>query len=120
MKRIFAILTLSLAFSLSSNAQEAKTLSVSQTSADSPKEALLKDITELKNSVKLEDQIVEDLTNLLLMREEAVNNVRTIEEKKALYERFGQKLLGGLNPDQLKQLEGNKELLIRLTQFPSK
>ncbi len=128
MKRFFAILTLSLAFSLSSNAQESqKTLSVDTTAKvdttvkpETSKEALLKDITELKKSVKLEDQLVEDLTNLLFMRDEAVNNVRTIEEKKALYEKFSQKLMGGLTPDQLKQLQENKELFSRLTQFPSK
>jgi tetrahydromethanopterin S-methyltransferase subunit B len=128
MKRFFAILTLSLAFSLSSNAQESqKTLSVDTTAKvdttvkpETSKEALLKDITELKKSVELEDQVVEDLTNLLSMRNEALNNVRTIEEKKALYEKFSQKLMGGLTPDQLKQLQENKELFSRLTQFPSK
>ena len=119
MKRIIAILTLSLAFSLSSNAQEAKkVLDVDQTKAVASKEAILQNITDLTKTAKLDDQLAKDLTSLLFMREEAVNNAKTVEEKKSLFERYSQKFMGGLTPEQLKQLQENKELYARLTQFP--
>ncbi|MBY0487127.1 MAG: hypothetical protein K2P85_08100 [Flavobacteriaceae bacterium] len=119
MKRIIAILTLSLAFSLSSNAQEAKkNTDANQTTTISSKETVLQNISDLTKTVKLDDQLAKDLTSLLFMREEAVNNARTIEEKKSLFDRFSQKLMGGLSPDQLKKLQDNKELYTRLTLFP--
>lgn len=119
MKRIIAILTLSLAFSLSSNAQQAKkNTDANQTTTISSKETVLQNISDLTKTVKLDDQLAKDLTSLLFMREEAVNNARTIEEKKSLFDRFSQKLMGGLSPDQLKKLQDNKELYTRLTLFP--
>ena len=39
------------------------------------------------------------------------------DEKKVIFEMYGKKILGGLNPNQMSQLKANKELLLKLTQY---
>ncbi len=118
MKKIIAILALSIAFSYSAKAQEtiksasAQTREVSNTKSDT-----YKVIEELDRTVKLDAGLKNDLTNLLFMRQEAVSNAQNEDEKKSLFTRYTNKFLGGLTPEQLESLKKNKELYISLTEY---
>jgi hypothetical protein len=123
MKKIIAIMALSLAFSYNAKAQEvSKTATIQSTSASSPKESnikdvIYKDIEELNSQVKLNENLKNDLTNILFMRNEAVSNAKSEDEKKSLFERYTTKFIGGLTPEQQEMLKRNKELYVKLTVY---
>lgn len=127
MKKIIAILALSLAFSYNAKAQEtlkaAPQQSIGSAENSSSKETdmkmkALKNMDQLTATIgKLEDGLKADLTSLLIMRNEAVSNATSEEEKKSLFNRFTSKFLGGLTPEQLEKLKNNKELYISLTEY---
>jgi hypothetical protein len=79
------------------------------------KEMAYEEIRELSSIVELTPELKNDFMNLFMMRNEAVSNAKTYEEKSAIYERFGQKLLGGLNEQQSMKLKENKEFYNKLT-----
>ena len=121
MKKIIAIFTLFLAFSFNANAQEAKALSASNTTIEKgSKEIIIEQITQISKTIKIEDSLRNDLTSLLFMRNEDINNSKNEEEKKAVFERYTLKLLGAFNEEQIEALKKDKELFNRLTQFSSK
>lgn len=122
MKKIIAIAVLTLAFNFTSNAQEAsKSKSVkTENNPELIQKNIAKDVADIDKTVKLSESLKHDFTTLLNMREEALSNAKTEDERKLLNERFSRKLLGGLTPDQLELLKGNKELYTRLTQNSAK
>ena len=122
MKKIIAIATLFLAFSFNSNAQEATKSKSTKTEAkeELTQKNIAKDVADIDKTVKLNESLKKDFTTLLNMREEALSGSKIEEDRKAIFERFTKKLLGGLTPDQLELLKGNKELFTRLTQYPTK
>lgn len=116
-------MALSLAFSYNAKAQEvSKTATIQSTSASSTKESnikdvVYKDIEELNSQVKLNENLKNDLTNILFMRNEAVSNAKSEDEKKSLFERYTTKFIGGLTPEQQEMLKRNKELYVKLTVY---
>lgn len=122
MKKIIAIAVLTLAFSFNSNAQQAaKAKSVkTENNPELIQKNIEKNVADIDKTVKLNESLKHDFTTLLNMREEALSNAKTEEERKALNERFSRKLLGGLTADQLELLKGNKELYNRLTQYSAR
>ncbi len=122
MKKIIAIAALFLAFSFNSNAQQAsKSKSVNtENKEELTQKNIAKDVADIDKTVKLDESLKHDFTTLFNMREEALNDSKIEEDRKAIFERFTKKLLGGLTPDQLELLKRNKELFSRLTQYPTK
>jgi hypothetical protein len=126
MKKIIAIMILSLTFGFNAKAQEASKAVPAQTiNVESPKdknlkEVVYKDIEELDTQIKLNEGLKKDLTTILFMRQEAISNAKNEEEKKSLFERYTTKFLGGLTADQLETFKKNKELYSKLTQYPTK
>lgn len=122
MKKVITILTLFLAFSYSSNAQEIQRLSAanSQNNEKSSKEIIIGNVEQLSKVVKLEEGLKNDLTNLLYMRTEAVQNSKTNEEKQAAFDKYTSKLMSAFNEDQLEMIKKNKELYNSLTQLNTK
>lgn len=133
MKRTIALLTLSLAFSLSSNAQEEKKVVPSEQlniSEDRTPEVvekeiksnltIEKDIDELKNSVKMDEGFAKEVSSLLFKRSEALKATNNIDEKKKVFNIYTQKFLTRFSSDQIDMLKKNKELFIRLTEYSSK
>jgi hypothetical protein len=57
------------------------------------------------------------MMTLLSMRMESVNAVQSVEEKKIIFARYTQKLIGGFTKDQLTQLKSNLELYTKLTEY---
>ncbi|WP_298394632.1 hypothetical protein [Flavobacterium sp.] len=121
MKKVIAIIALFVGFTINANAQQAKALSATAPATEKNfKEIIIQDVQLISKVVKVEVSLQNDLTNLLYMRKEAVDNSKTEEEKKAVFERYTSKLLGAFNEEQLDALKNNKELYVRLTQYSSK
>lgn len=117
MKRIIAILVITTVFSFTSMAQEAaKTIPAKTEITDA---SIAKDISDLTKTITMNESLTRDFTTLLYMRADAINGTKSEEEKKALFERFGRKFIGGLNDNQLEQFKANKELFTRFTQYKS-
>ena len=112
MKKIIAIAALFLAFSFNANAQVA---SKAKTEAITP-ESIVKDHNALTKLVTMDESLKKDMMTLLNMRMEAVNAARE-EDKKAIFDRYGLKLLGGFSKEQLTQLKSNVELYTKLTEY---
>lgn len=110
-----------IAFGFSANAQSNLKLESDSKSKDqNVKEMAYSELRELSSVVELTPESKNDFLTLFMMRNEAVNNAKSYEEKAAIYERFGQKLLSGLSEEQSKKLSENKELYNRLTNLKYK
>lgn len=118
MKKIIATLFLTAVFSLTSSAQE--TSKANATKAEISAASISQDVKDLSKTVTMNESLTRDLTTLLNMRAEAVNGAKTEAEKKALFERFTMKLMGGLNDSQMTQLKSNPELLNRISKYSTK
>jgi hypothetical protein len=119
MKKIITLFTLLLAFSFNSNAQEKSKVKVVQTETkeDLAKRNLTKDVEELFATVTMNESLKHDLTMLIEMRAQAVFETENQQDKKAIFDRFTSKIVGGLNAEQLLQLKKNDVLYKRLTEF---
>ncbi len=118
MKKIVSIVLLMVAFGFSGNAQSNLKLESNTKSRDqkvNPKEEAYKDVKELSNLLELSPEVTNSFLEMLVMRNEALINAKSDEEKRIVYDRFGKKLLSSLNDDQLKKLHSNKELHFKLT-----
>ena len=111
MKKIASIIVLFIAFSFSVKAQESKTTANSSKTSVIQSNAI---VNELDAVVKLSPQLKQDLMTLYAMREEALNNVKTTEEKKQICERIGKKILAGLTDEQRALLDKSPDLIKRL------
>ncbi|MGV1010865.1 MAG: hypothetical protein ACOYBS_00325 [Flavobacterium sp.] len=119
MKKIIAIASLFLAFSFNANAQEAskvKSVTTETREAITPA-SISKNIEDLTKLVTMDESLKKDFTTLLNMRMDALNGAQSEQEKKAIFEAFGKKLLGGLSPEQLNQFKTNQNLYLKLTQY---
>lgn len=116
MKKIVSIVVLMFAFCFSANAQSnVKSVADDNSKELNVKEMAYNELRELSSVVELTPELKNDFLNLFIMRNEAVNNAKSYEEKSAIYERFGKKLLSGLSEEQSKKLSENKELYNKLT-----
>lgn len=121
MKKIVSIVVLMIAFGFSANAQSnLKLESDSKSKEQNVKEMAYSELRELSSTVELSPEQKNDFLTLFVMRNEALNNTKSYEEKTAIYERFGQKLLSGLSEEQSKKLSENKEVYNRLTNLKYK
>ncbi|WP_396166065.1 hypothetical protein [Flavobacterium sp.] len=116
MKKIIVIASLFLAFSFNASAQEAAKAQSVKTQAITP-ESISKDFANLTKTVTMEESLKKDMNTLLYMRMDALKDAKEEDEKKVIFEMYGKKILGGLNPNQMSQLKANKELLLKLTQY---
>lgn len=112
MKKIICIVVLVFAFSYTAKAQDASK------NLQNLKEKAINEMAEINKVIKLDSKLNDDLTTLLVMRDEILGNTRTEEEKKALFERFGAKFLGGLTEEQREALKKNKNIYERLMVYP--
>lgn len=107
MKKIIAVLTMVLAFTISANAQDKKV---------SSQDAAQKDITALAAKVTLSEDLKRDLTTLMVMKHDAkADNKLTPEQKANALKQYEKKLLSALSKEQKETLMKNPELLKKLT-----
>jgi hypothetical protein len=116
MKKIISILTLLLAFSVNSNAQSAMGEATKQ--APTPKETIYQDILQIAAITKMPESLQNDFMTVLLMREEAVANVKSDEDKKAVFEKLNTKMLSALSKEQIDALKSKKDLYNKLFVYP--
>jgi hypothetical protein len=118
MKKIIATLFVTTVLSFTSNAQEVSKTNTTKT--EITEASISRDVTDLSKTVTMNESLAKDFNTLLHMRAEAVNAAKLEEEKKAIFERYSRKLIGGLNDNQLTQLKANSDLYNRLTQYKTK
>ncbi len=116
MKKIIVIASLFLAFSFNANAQVATKVKNVKSVEITP-ESISNDIANLTKTVTMEESLKKDMNTLLYMRMEAIKEVKSEDEKRAIFEMYGKKILGGFTPDQMNQLNLNKELFLKLTKY---
>lgn len=108
MKKIIAVLTMLLAFTVSANAQDKKV---------SSQEAAQKDITALTSKITLSEDLKKDLTTLMVMKHDAKSDATlTAEQKANAMKQYERKLMSALTKEQRETLMKNPELFKKLTQ----
>jgi hypothetical protein len=114
MKKIVSIVVLFIAFSFNANAQESKSVQVTEDSKEMEIKSL---INGLESIPDLSPQLKQDFATLISMREEAVSKVKTKEEKSAIYQQIARKLIYSLTEEQKSALEKNTDLYKKLTTY---
>lgn len=117
MKKIVAIVLFMIAFGFSSNAQSTLSAAKPTSKEVNPKEAAYKDISELSSVIDITPEFKNDLMTLFMMREEAMANCTTEDERVVTYQRFGEKIMSGLTEEQRKTVAQKPELYARLTKY---
>jgi len=125
MKTTIAFLAVLLCFGLTANAQDAKadTKTVKQQpySAvdDGYRIAAINDVVTLAKYVELTSEQKNQLKEVFIQKHRMFAKSMTNDRKKALSQSLEVKLKSSLEPEQVKKLEGNKELLKTLTEDQS-
>ena len=122
MKKIIAVLTLVLAFTLGANAQDKKGLSKEEIAKTEklrkelpPEVAGKNDAIELIKYIGLDESKVEIYGRLFAKKHKVLASEGITTEKKAELSRgIEAKLRAGLTPEQMEKLDKNPELLSRL------
>ena len=92
MKKLIAVLTLLLAFTVGANAQDKKV---------SNEEAAQKDVAALVQKVTISESLKKDMQTLMVMKHEALSNPsNTAADKENISKRFERKVLAGLTEAQ--------------------
>ena len=108
MKKIVALLTMLLAFTISANAQEAKS-----SSAESAK----RDVQLASEALGLKSNQQEDFFRLFEKKHDVLLNPNLSADRKSEMSRIvGLKIKASLSEEQLAKLEANPELLKKLQQ----
>lgn len=107
MKKVIALVTLLLAFTMNVNAQDKKM---------SAQESAKNDIMALAAKVKISETLQKDLTTLMIMKHETMSDATLSKEKKEnARQAYEHKLMSGLTPEQRNQLAKYPDLLKQLT-----
>jgi hypothetical protein len=115
MKKILAVFTLLVAFSINANAQSKSTV-VQSKKALTSKEKGAKDANDLTALVRLNETQNAELVQLFEQKYSASENLTLSEERKdALAKYMDSQLRSTLTEKQMKKLDGNPELLKQLT-----
>lgn len=101
MKKIFAILTLLLAFSISANAQE---------TAPNPNKAANADLAKLTQFIPLGETSKKNLVDAFYNKNKALTQQLTAEDKIIVKTQIENELSSNLSPEQLQKLKGNTKL----------
>ena len=107
MKKIIAVVTLLLAFTINANAQDKKV---------SSKEAATNDIEALAAKVTISETLKADLLTLMTMKHDALSDVTlTPAQKESALQAYAHKLMTGLSKEQGEKLKKDPALLKQLT-----
>ncbi|WNM19076.1 hypothetical protein [Flavobacterium capsici] len=114
MKKIFIALTLILALSFTSNAQEMKALKAETKEIIKPENAAKSDASEISKFLSLDDTMTDNFYRLFLMKHQTLQNELTPERKVELARVIEAKIRATLGDEMMAKLEKNKELLKKL------
>ncbi len=108
MKKLIALVTLLLAFSINANAQAKKVVVSSEQAAKN-------DITALTAKVKIDATLEKDLLTLMVMKHNTMSDpTLTKEQKENASKGYEHKLMSGLNEAQRKELMKYPDLVKQL------
>ena len=120
MKKIIAILTLSLAFSLSANAQDKKVISKAETTVENPSSSHVSAKNDAQALIKflgLPENQTDMFTKLFFRKYSTLEQTNlSTERKDILKSNIDAKLRATLTPEQMEKLDKNPALLKRLTE----
>lgn len=113
MKRIILLALVSLSVGMNALAQEktkknevkAMSASIEANNAEVFKKNAVNLISQLDEYVGLDETMKNDFMNLIYMRNDAINNVTSQEDKKAVFTKYTMKLVSALNEKQIQILE---------------
>lgn len=115
MKKLIAVVTLMLAFSINANAQDKKVAVKEMTNQLSPEIASKKDAGELSEYLGLTETQNNDFARLFEMKHWTLQDKSLSEERKTEMRRIvDSKLRASLNDEQISKLEKNPALLKKL------
>ena len=107
MKKIIAVLTLLLAFTVSSNAQDRKM---------NAEERAKMDAFEMSEYLGLKGTQQDDFVRLFEMKYHTLNDANLSTERKSEMSRIVEmKIRASITPEQMKKLEANPEMMAKLT-----
>lgn len=113
MKKFIALLTMFLAFGVVSNAQSKK----DEERLIAQKRQIENDINSIAKIVNLSDQLKSDFVTLLVMRGQAMQEANQ-EERKHIFVKYTQKMMGTLSAAQVDALKAKDAALYsRLTEY---
>jgi hypothetical protein len=119
MKKIIAIVTLTLAFSLGANAQDKKVISKAETTTEvaSPEVAAKNDAEALVKFLNLPENEFEMYKNLFFVKHNTLKKTELSNERKAELKRnIDAKLRATLSAENMEKLDKNAALLKKLTE----
>ena len=117
MRKIIAVVTLMLAFTINTNAQDKKTTTLSATSEikTDPQVAAKKDAAEMTEYLKLTDTQATDFFRLFEKKHVTLQDKSLSEERrKEVSKIIDAKIRATLDANQIERLEKNPELLKKL------
>ncbi|MFT3793839.1 hypothetical protein [Flavobacterium sp.] len=106
MKKLIAVVTMLLAFSISANAQDKKA---------AVEAAAQKDVAALIEKVTIDQSLKQDMYTLMVMKHEQLAQAKTQADKNKVYAAMEQKIMSGMDKEQQKILSNNPALLKQLT-----
>jgi DNA-binding protein YbaB len=109
MKKLLYLCLLTFGFALTAEAQTKKT-----TEKINPEQQATTDVSDITKLISVEEWLVEDIKTLQVMRYQAINDAPEESTKSEIKKRFGDKLKGAFNEEQLNKLNTNPALYKRL------
>jgi len=112
MKKVFTILSF-FAITMIASAQEAK-----KSDFDNPKVQAAMTVKEIAKIVPVNEQLMGDLSHLLVMRGDAMQQVSTPEDKKAVFVKYGRKFMSAFSTeDQEKIKNANPSIFNSIVEY---
>ncbi len=106
MKKLIALVTMVLAFTVSAQAQDKKS---------AHNEAAQKDVAALIEKVQVDQTLKQDMYTLMVMKHEMLATAKTPADKQKVSDMIEHKLLSGVSKEQRKALTDNPALLKQLS-----
>ena len=103
MKKIFALIVLFFAFSMSSHAQQ-------KNANGFDREQMIKDTNEMATFLTIDNDLKQAFLQLVDMRIESVATTSTPADAKKINDAYNHKILAGLSKEKREQLMANKAL----------
>jgi exopolyphosphatase/pppGpp-phosphohydrolase len=108
MKKLIAVVTMVLAFTISAQAQDKK-------AAVNVNDAAQKDVAALLEKVTVDQTLKQDMYTLMVMKHEMLADAKSSADKQKVSEMIEHKILSGVSKEQRQTLTSNPELLKQLT-----
>lgn len=107
MKKLIAVVTMAVAFTVSAQAQDKK--------AANYNDAAQKDVAALVEKVTIDQTLKQDMYTLMVMKHQMLAEAKSPAEKQKVTDMIEHKILSGVSKEQRQTLTNNPELLKQLS-----